>query len=523
MAGEERERSFEKALARNLRAGAGGGAGAPRRDACAEAETLAAYHERLLAPEEMTFWKEHIAGCARCQEILAHVEETDAIAVNAAEEEDYALAGRVQERAADEQGNFAAAARAPRGAAPMLQVAAVRRQRRWIWAAAVPVGAIAAGLLVWVSVSQKHDRGQLQVASNQKAREVLPPASRREAGPLAKEAVPQIPGPATPAGARQDKSESVTAELYSKAPALSSDDSAREVEKQLRQKMLDERKGAVAAKKVLPLPESAARAANSGVGHGVGGGQGVVAGQTGAAEESNELLQGDRTKDLAAQGRNASSLTTPAPGTAAPAAGPPPPRVPAMFQTVEVASGSEPTPTTPEPTTDALSMTKAGVGAPAPAKQPQGAQSQAQQPQETQQMEGMSRFKENTALRLANAKSPVVIAAPGGKVSWRVGVAGVVERSEDSGVTRNLQSSGVVADLLAGSAVSDRVCWVAGRLGTILRTTDGGTHWVKVQAPVQDDITSVFAVSAEQATISTGRASYETTDGGVTWKKLTLP
>jgi hypothetical protein len=69
MAREDREQSFEQALARNLGDNAPTAGGTRR--VCADAETLAAYHERLLAPEEMTFWKEHIASCSRCQQILA--------------------------------------------------------------------------------------------------------------------------------------------------------------------------------------------------------------------------------------------------------------------------------------------------------------------------------------------------------------------------------------------------------------------------------------------------------------------
>jgi len=48
---------------------------------CPESDTLAAYHERSLLPEEMNLWKEHIVGCARCQAILAELEATDSVAL----------------------------------------------------------------------------------------------------------------------------------------------------------------------------------------------------------------------------------------------------------------------------------------------------------------------------------------------------------------------------------------------------------------------------------------------------------
>src|SRR5262249_41356932 len=55
---------------------------------CPETDTLAGYHERTLPPEEMNSWKEHIAGCARCQAILAELEATDSIPVEVAEREE---------------------------------------------------------------------------------------------------------------------------------------------------------------------------------------------------------------------------------------------------------------------------------------------------------------------------------------------------------------------------------------------------------------------------------------------------
>src|SRR5256886_1442577 len=93
MAPDERDRRFDKALARHLRSAAPSGeAGAlpvvpaSESGACPDSETLAAYHERSLLPEEMNSWKEHIVGCANCQTILSHLEATDEIPLQAAVE-----------------------------------------------------------------------------------------------------------------------------------------------------------------------------------------------------------------------------------------------------------------------------------------------------------------------------------------------------------------------------------------------------------------------------------------------------
>jgi photosystem II stability/assembly factor-like uncharacterized protein len=137
-----------------------------------------------------------------------------------------------------------------------------------------------------------------------------------------------------------------------------------------------------------------------------------------------------------------------------------------------------------------------------------------------QEMSGMSRFTQNGELRLANSVGEVAISAPGGQVSWRAGQAGIIQFSSDAGKSWTLQPSGVVSDLLAGSASSDKVCWIAGRNGTVLRTTDAGAHWQKLHSPSQEDLHSVFAVDARQATVSSATGKYQTTDGGITWKKL---
>src|SRR5436853_7738099 len=95
MAPDERDRSFDKALARHLRAESSlqDSANSPSRGfgaagECPDPETLAAYHERSLLPEEMNSWKEHIVGCGRCQAILAELEATDSISRQVSEKEE---------------------------------------------------------------------------------------------------------------------------------------------------------------------------------------------------------------------------------------------------------------------------------------------------------------------------------------------------------------------------------------------------------------------------------------------------
>src|SRR5215470_5145319 len=140
MAAEE-DKKFDAVLGGFLASGLRGRA---ERLHCPEPDVLAAYHERSLLPEEMNSWKEHIVGCAHCQAILAGLEATDSIPLEAAEKEEVLV---VQPAAM-------AAAPADRTAAraePSEKSRFVRMSRRVRWQWLAPAGALAAGLLVWVA------------------------------------------------------------------------------------------------------------------------------------------------------------------------------------------------------------------------------------------------------------------------------------------------------------------------------------------------------------------------------------
>jgi len=113
----------------------------------------------------------------------------------------------------------------------------------------------------------------------------------------------------------------------------------------------------------------------------------------------------------------------------------------------------------------------------------------------------------------------VVIVAPGDAYAWRVWPSGKIEFSFNSGHTWVLQKSGVTTDLIAGSAPSEKVCWVVGKSGTVLLTTDRGKHWKPLTSPIKEDVAGVFAQDAKRASIWTAshEQSLQTNDGGATW------
>src|SRR5271154_3932537 len=86
MAPDDRDRIFEKALARYLRSAAPSGTDGnalegtriersidPLVELCPDAEILAAYHDGALSSEERNLWKQHVLGCDSCQIVLAHL------------------------------------------------------------------------------------------------------------------------------------------------------------------------------------------------------------------------------------------------------------------------------------------------------------------------------------------------------------------------------------------------------------------------------------------------------------------
>ena len=86
-----------------------------------------------------------------------------------------------------------------------------------------------------------------------------------------------------------------------------------------------------------------------------------------------------------------------------------------------------------------------------------------------------------------------------------------------------LQTSGVTVRLRGVSAVSQRVAWASGAGSTVLRTTDGGKTWQKLNVTTDAldfrDIDAIDDKTAYALSIGNGPASriYKTTDAGATW------
>jgi hypothetical protein len=109
--------------------------------------------------------------------------------------------------------------------------------------------------------------------------------------------------------------------------------------------------------------------------------------------------------------------------------------------------------------------------------------------------------------------------APGGQTGWRVEGPGFVARTDDGGATWTVQRvpGGVRIHTLV--PVSPVVCWGAGPSGALVRTLDG-TTWQVVSPPVATDLAALTATSDLHASVrAADGTTYETTDGGASWRR----
>jgi len=492
---EDRDQQFERALARHLRAEGAG------ESLCLDPETLAAYHERMLSPEELSSAKSHIVSCTRCQQVLARLETAQEVnEVQQVFNEAPAvasLAGQV----------FGASARQPLAESSVDKAAnavvVLPRGKfftlRWV----APAGAIAAALLIWLGVRDSRVLNKpssalaTQVAENRQQLPASPPREESKESGLSRD---------DDFGTRQnfEKQKSAAGSAGSRNDAMPSTPRSKRGEPAPPPALLDEKDGAVAGKlehekKSSPAYEYSAR---SGV---VSNSRGPSAAAA-QAQANNALQRGDQ--GVASAGHVVE--VAPAPGDLDKAQIP----RPATKSDALVAAKSVPPP--PLPAAPSRDRNQPPAGAGDSSFEAKGAEVSSAEVSAAQgfTVPALSRAVSKTGLDIR-------IAAPDGKKIWSVGPGGQIFHSTDAGRTWLVQISGVAANLTGGSAPSDKVCWIAGAAGTLLRTTDSGLHWLEIRTPLSGDLGGVHAADAKHASIwdAANRISYETSDAGKTWKR----
>jgi hypothetical protein len=474
MPSDDRDQQFERTLKRHLR-------DASPESACPDAETLAAYHERTLSLEEMSRWKDHVTGCARCQESLALVEQSENMHTEEWVDQELSV---LMDQKILQMGSLAAEAGRPlaEAASPtptaLTATPTVKSVRRPHWRWIIPLGTLAASIIVWIGVKEirtQHSQSvaSVQVAQNQAPQPSAPPPGDQVSDQLSMEqslkknsdeltlsrkalqtpsgkmTTPQGTGSSTHLNA-------LPAPAYEDATSLQKETGATSAARVVMTKPAPPapRDAAETRSKQMAAPSVASAAAPAGTGSGA---QGAVIAEGQTEKKKNQQVPSVTQSMTTVQSQAAAVDTTVAANTA-------------------VSSS------TTGPSLDAGNFTE---------------------------------------LLALSAEDRHYIVAPGEKHAWRVGDEGKIERSTDRGKTWRLQKSGVTADLTSGSATSDQVCWVVGKVGTILLTTDGGKHWKSISSPFPEDLGGIHAGDTQHASIwdVPNRRSYETSDGGTTWKR----
>jgi hypothetical protein len=471
MAPDPRDHNFDKALARHFRPAVPSEeepANLPaelglRADNCPDAETLAAYHERSLLPAEMNSWKEHIVGCAHCQMVLAELEATDNIPLHHAETAE--APAKNEPRPAAVIHPWPAADAAPSHKTRMGR----STRRRWRWL--VPAGAIAAGLLVWISL---HENQQARFPSLEEAK-------------VAKKQQPPTPPTST-------VSRAPTARLTQPNPPAAADEIAASNGAIGSESLKQRERAQISTKPAPPMPsadkEKGARKddlRDSSV---------PLNGRANQADLDAKIAAGKAQQNVEVQAQSApvsnyqSNAKVPGPAPLSQAQAQAPAR--------KKSEANAPVPAAPS--------ASAGVAG------------------------GVAAVTTSNAIGAASEtvmviSDPHMIFAPGSNSQWRTGPSGLIEFSSNGGSSWSRQRSGVLVELLTGSAPSDKVCWIVGRVGAILLTTDGGATWKLISSPLKEDLGGVQATDALHATIWNVRStkSIETSDGGLTWNRIGNP
>jgi photosystem II stability/assembly factor-like uncharacterized protein len=129
-------------------------------------------------------------------------------------------------------------------------------------------------------------------------------------------------------------------------------------------------------------------------------------------------------------------------------------------------------------------------------------------------------FSQNNSVMLETAedrKAQTIVRSPDPQVLWRISSGRFVERSADAGATWHTQWTNANAHVVAGAATSVETCWLVGRGGIILLTTDG-KKWKTVSPPADVDFVNVAATDASSATVTTSEGrQFTTSDSGKHW------
>ncbi len=334
----------------------------------------------------------------------------------------------------------------------------------------VPAAAIATALVVWISVGREPVRSTMQPAPAVEA-------SRRANLPEAPAAAPVVPLADPVASTPRRVASDASANKPAPKVAPKADPEARERQKLATIDRLQDRRDVPAESKssTPPLP--------------------VVGSVTTGAVD-------------AARPQGQTAAETPARTAPPPAAAPPSP----VRASPAPAAGSPPPPTPPPAANASADAKPAPVGSVA-----ETVAVLREAPEKEFAARGGTAALGAAALEIRSADL---------NYRWRILPPTGIQRSTDGGTTWSVvdplpaatrAGNGTATVLTAGSSPSRDICWIVGRAGVVLLSTNGAT-WDRRPFSEAVDLTAVRASDARSAIVTAvdGR-QFSTVDGGATW------
>lgn len=108
------------------------------------------------------------------------------------------------------------------------------------------------------------------------------------------------------------------------------------------------------------------------------------------------------------------------------------------------------------------------------------------------------------------------------KKGWVAGELGVILYTDNGGESWELQESGIWEDIKSITFINDKIGWAVGKGGSIIHTDEGGTSW-SVQKKVKGSLHKVLFLNAEEGwAVGDNGLVLHTKDGGKSWDEKTI-
>jgi photosystem II stability/assembly factor-like uncharacterized protein len=108
-------------------------------------------------------------------------------------------------------------------------------------------------------------------------------------------------------------------------------------------------------------------------------------------------------------------------------------------------------------------------------------------------------------------------------LGWAVGPGGIILKTIDGGSHWQMIPSGTTNALNTVFFVNEQIGWVAGAMGIALKSSDGGSTWIAQLSGSIVDYYSSYFVDTSNGIIAGSQLIRRTSDGGITWNRITPP